>query len=155
MNIFHYSQAAPPSHYHILGVITQIVIDHLMSPLCCGLQHSLQIMTPWDDDDGGDEDDNLYHDDDVFLILNKVYTEKGFRLVAWHMILWWASVGKTCRKNIWNNILHFQSTSISSLRCLSFNNYRAIPWIFQYLVSLSNFVNTNLPSWPLKTTTML
>ena len=116
-----------PTPHHILGVITQIVIDHLMSPLCCGLQHSLQIMTPSDDDDRDDEDDNRHHDDDVFLILNIVYTEKGFRLVAWHMILWWASVGKTCRKNIWNNILHFQSTSISSLRCLSFNNYRAIP----------------------------
>ena len=90
-------QHLPPPH-HIQSVITQIVIDHLMSPLCCGLQHSLQIMTPWDDDDGGDKDDNRYHDDDVFLILNKVYTEKGFRLVAWHMILWWALWGKPVGK---------------------------------------------------------
>ena len=95
-SLFSGSTSLPP--HHILSVITQIVIDHLMSPLCCGLQHSMQIMTPWDDDDGGDEDDNRYHDDDVFLILNKVCTEKGFRLVAWHMILWWALWGKPVGK---------------------------------------------------------
>ena len=48
----------------------------------CECDNSHDNETQQDDDDGGDEDDNLYYDDDVFLILNKVCTEKGFRLVA-------------------------------------------------------------------------
>ena len=46
-----------------------------------------------------------------------VYTGKGFRL-AWHMILGWSRWGKTCQENIWNNILHPQSTSIQSSQYL-------------------------------------